>query len=953
MLIRLTPSSPELQKLVAFESVFERIFAIIDNEGSLTHGSDVTTDCLRLLANLLRINPSNQSYFRETGCVNKFAKLIAGAINENDSPEPIPTWLLESRDKNVWGLLAILQLFLLKGGVGTPMNQSAFWQGGVMEQTLRMAFSTDFNVNIKAKALETLALMIRNNPPLQERFGDVDVFSVRHKVHSDRMANGTSKPNGLPAVNVIQALLEITLEPATVAFLDVRLAACDCIKAFGNGHPGIRAHVLRRAIDGHVAGNDEIPNILTVLVEPPIPSDPYQSWLASVLLFHLLFENTETKAIAMDVSEGDAESGEEVVTCIQSIASNLATGLAKGEDVRVLIGYLMLLAGWLFEEPDAVNDFLSEGSSVQSLVQEAKQNKPGDLLPGLCAVLLGILYEFSTKDSPIPRATIHQILTGSLGREQYIDRITMLRQDEQIRDFEVLPQSAQVDFDGAWPDVYFEQTFVDFLKDNFSRLIRAIDREPGFEVSIVANGVQKGVSRELVDQMREQVEEKTQSLQTLESEMLTLKQRFEHEQAESRRIRETTAVELERLRQTNAGLQKAHEAELARIKQINESLQRSHETETAKVQRHHKAEIAGLQDRHRVDLTRAQEQSRAEIARSAEAHKAEIARLRNEAKTDAAKASQALTTEFNKAQEANNKARKELLKQHQEQLRTIDSQLKQVTADSERKAAKVREKYDAEIQELQSQLQRFETQLQSAKREKEAEAKKSADATAKLSKLESKLAETEKKTTALQEDLEAATSRATSAEKRAEEAEQKVAEAEKRAQEAEKKIAEAEKRASDSTPKLADAVKRAVEAETKLKDANKRASDAEQKYSEANKRATAAEKASKGNTKGNTAADDKKVKDLQSQVEKLKNEMSSAQKELKSARTELEAAKKDVSGKEEEKKSTQGELDDLLIVFGDLEAKKDEYKVSLSDIPMAMPRYWRCLRCAEFCAFAD
>lgn len=151
VLIALTPSSAELQKLVAFENVFERIFVIIDAEGSISHGSEIVTDCLRLLANLLRFNASNQSYFRETGCVTRFAKLLAGAIQEDESEEGIPEWLLDTRDKNLWGLLAILQLFLTKGSISTPVNQTAFWQGGVMEQSLRVAFHANFNVNIKAK----------------------------------------------------------------------------------------------------------------------------------------------------------------------------------------------------------------------------------------------------------------------------------------------------------------------------------------------------------------------------------------------------------------------------------------------------------------------------------------------------------------------------------------------------------------------------------------------------------------------------------------------------------------------------------------------------------------------------------------------------------------------------------------------------------------------------------
>ena len=151
LLTALTPVSPDLQKLVAFENAFERIFAIIDTEGSLTHGGITIQDCLSLLANLLRFNTSNQSYFRETGYVKKLANLLREVIREQDSPEGVAEWAKPQRDKNVWGLLAVLRLFLLKGSVGTQANQVSFWQNGVLTQVLEIGFREAFDVPIRSE----------------------------------------------------------------------------------------------------------------------------------------------------------------------------------------------------------------------------------------------------------------------------------------------------------------------------------------------------------------------------------------------------------------------------------------------------------------------------------------------------------------------------------------------------------------------------------------------------------------------------------------------------------------------------------------------------------------------------------------------------------------------------------------------------------------------------------
>lgn len=151
MLTALTPTSSDLQKLVAFENAFDRIFGIIDTEGSLTHGGATVQDCLSLLANLLRLNVSNQSFFRETGWVKKFATLLKEVLQEQDSPGGIPDWARPQRDKNLWGLLAVVRLFLLKGSIGTQANQLSFWQNGVLVQVLEIAFHKSVDLNIRAE----------------------------------------------------------------------------------------------------------------------------------------------------------------------------------------------------------------------------------------------------------------------------------------------------------------------------------------------------------------------------------------------------------------------------------------------------------------------------------------------------------------------------------------------------------------------------------------------------------------------------------------------------------------------------------------------------------------------------------------------------------------------------------------------------------------------------------
>ena len=684
LLVALTPSSQELQKVIAFENAFDRVFYVVEAEGGLTHGSTTVQDCLSLLANLLKLNTSNQSYFREIGGVSRIAKLLTAVLKEEEGADGVSAWIKPQRDINIWGLLTLIQLFLAKGAPGTSINQNSFWQSGVVSKILELAFHHSFSVSIRSKALETCGDLIRGNASLQEKFGDFGVHIALEQEQPTTNGHTTPKPGQKPPpqqpkqayqqVNVIEALLELTLEPAPLSAFDARLAACNCVKAFIEGHDGIRNHVLRRAIEGHRSGEDAIPNILTVLLEPPSgrnTSDPYQQWFAAVLLLHLLYDNPDTKSMALKVAEGDADSGEEVVTFVQGVASNVVAGVQHVEDERALLGFLMLLCTWLFEEPDAINDFLGEGTNVQGLIAAIKvSSSTMPLVAGLCALLIGIIYEFSTKDSPIPRATLHELLTSNLGRETYVDRLTKLRENMIVRDFEVIPQGGNGE---GLPEVFFDKTFVDFLKDNFSRLLRSIDRDPKFEVSIMSNGVQKGVSRELVDSLRAQLEEQRRAHETAQNELLEVRRKLEDEELEHRRTRESTTVELGRIKQINQSLHDNHDAEV-------QSLQQQHARDREGLQRTHNEES----NRRRIDHTAAMDAAQ---------------RLRDQERS-----------------QAENKIK--LLEQQSSQSRkTLEEEHRQAVEEAANESRQAQQKAEAEVKDLNAQVEGLKRQLEKAEKD--------------------------------------------------------------------------------------------------------------------------------------------------------------------------------------------------------------------------------------------
>ncbi|KAI8957580.1 p115 like vesicle tethering protein [Daldinia sp. FL1419] len=706
LLTYLTPSSPDIQKLVAFSNVFGRVFTIIAAEGSLSEGDRIVEDCLILLANLLRLNPSNQSLFREEAYIPQLAKLLESTYRTGkEGEEDVAHWAQEQRNRNIYALLAVIRLFLVPGAVGTSQNQAAFWQHGVLYHALQLAFSHDAEMSIRAEALTTCADIIRGNSKLQETFAQLQVPSV---LETAPPTNGhTGKANNIPAVFVIDGLLDLTLSVPTAQAFDLRLAACQCIKAYFFNHPEVRLHFLRRAIEGHASGVDETANVLTTLLRPSDSAgsvDPYRHWFAAVIMFHLVFENSEAKALAMSVTEGDADSGEEVVTSIQTITAHLISGLARSDDGRISVGYLMLLIAWLFEDLDGVNDFLGEGSNIQALAQEVvRHNSNNIIVQGLCAMLLGVVYEFSTKDSPIPRSTLHSVLTSRMGRDRYIDILNKLRSHPFVRDFEVILQKADVG--GNLPDVFFDATFIDFFKDNYSRIIRAIDREPGMEISVVTNGVQKGISREMVDSLRAQVDEKERALQVALADVASLNGKLGQEQADHRRTMEISTADLARIRSVNEAIQQNHAEEIkkyeAQQKRQDEYYQKQIESvreEAAKAADSIHAEYREKEAELQRQLEYIRKTADAEAARIQRRSEAEMADLRatiSRLEVDLMKANKAKTEELHMAQEefaVKLSAAQSEAKAAEERCSSLEKQLSQKDKELEKSRAQVEER---------------------------------------------------------------------------------------------------------------------------------------------------------------------------------------------------------------------------------------------------------------------
>ncbi|KAI4716376.1 hypothetical protein E4T48_07429 [Aureobasidium sp. EXF-10727] len=927
-------SQTELQKLIAFEDAFQRTFNLIQSEGGLSEGGIVAQDCLSLLANLIRHSHSNQALFRESGCIPRLIELVKQASTVPDEENEFSR---SDRQKNAWGLLAVLRLFLERGELGTKQNQDAFWRSGVLHLVLTLAFDERAAPHIRMSALMTCADAIIFNAPLQEAFAS---FQVPVTPENPAPVNGVATKSQPKTMYVIEALLNLVLSASASRTLDLRSAACSLIKAYFHGHDRIKLHFLQRAIAGYTEGEEEDMNILSTLLNGPqlgpATPDPPRFAFASDIACQLLFNLQDAKSMLMGVSEGDADKGEDVITAIQTLSGHLLSSLQNDLDPQLSISYLNLLITFLFDEPAAVNDCLAEGSSLMGVLIDnalltANSQVAADpiksLLPGLSAILLGTIYEFSTKDSPIPRRTLHPLLTSKLGRQKYFDALMQFRQNPIVRDSEFIPP----EIEGA--AILFDNEFVDWFKDEYGRLKRVIDREPGIEVVRPSD---VGVDRDVLDDLREKIKARDEKLQQIEQDDLAAKQKSDQAEAEYRH-------QLQSLQSS----QRSMEAEVERIKRVNEALQRDHDVELQRVSGELRSQLAQFQLESRNNLQILRDQHKQELERFKGQHGATLASERSLWEDKARKAAEQATRDQRAAIDKVAEEHRKATEQTAEEQRMRADQV----ASEHRKAL---DDLNATVQQKEKTIKEHETAISDHARSEKILKQEHSATTASLEKLRSEFdasksdkAKLEKEletTKTLQKDLQQVNTKAMARVKTLEE-EAKARESkiqtltsdnsslQSELDAKQQKISELEQEISGLKLELEGERKGYNDLETELNGLKTAHSTLETSNKDLEKQIT--ESKSKPAPPDNSD----KIKALEKELADAKKKLSTASSNSKNKKAsddtaanlekQLEAQKKEIEKEKEEASKARTELEDMLMVLADLEDKAKGYREKL------------------------
>ncbi|TPX37537.1 hypothetical protein SmJEL517_g00638 [Synchytrium microbalum] len=490
LLISLTETNADIQKIIAFENAFERLLSIIRDEGA-TDGGIIAQDCLTLTQNLLRHNVSNQNYFRESSCIQLIPSLLISRVLSGDPPVAIEVTL--THEANSWQpqkvvntglILELIRILVMPNNPNTPMNQNVMNSVHLITPVLDLAMSQTIPTKVKAQALYTLADMIRGNPANQDLFGKSTVQPSSPAFdNSQQMRNGKPPSKGLPQpalVSVVLIALSNTKDEFSLRTASAYLFQC-YLHNNTEGQVVVASTLTPPPQDNPNSQLADKPASVGSLLLAALfdwdtsAKDPFRCWFAAMMLSQIIRRNPKSQEMALAIKFNEA-SGDESISLLHRCTYSLLMAHRNGADVRVQVGFLCLLAIWMYECPPAVNEFLAEGSNLQVLIEQISKSSGLDpLVQGVAAFVLGMCFEHNDDSEPaFTKLKLHQIVSSRIGTDLFVSRLERLRESKAFNRASPYMQTLnEVDTRG-FPELYFDYSFVDFFKTNYETISRAI-----------------------------------------------------------------------------------------------------------------------------------------------------------------------------------------------------------------------------------------------------------------------------------------------------------------------------------------------------------------------------------------------------------------------------------------------------------------------------------------------
>lgn len=495
LLYNLTKTNATIQKIIAFESGFDKIMEIIEGEGSVLDGSVVIEDCLNLLLNLLQSNHSNQSFFKEANYIKKLCSYLD--LNSSTSPHH---W--EAQKINNMKLLLKLIRCLV-----APVNQhqfvldcqQAYRECGLLHRLCALITSSNVPPELLSDSIITVGEVIRGSIPNQTQFANVVM-----------QANPPS-----PIITVLLLLMINEKQP-----FHLRSSVLYCFQCFLFKNEEKKAEIVNTLLP--TSGQQPQKQITTgqILCTGLFNQNDFVSvWLCAVALAHTINDNNTLKEQLLKVTlavDGKPVSllqqAMNILVDSSSSASHHPGSLTASSSHRVkfqtTVAILMLMSIWLANCPSACNYFLSHSQNVPYLISQASSTDTDDrslIIQGLSSFLLGLTMLYNTNQvSPYSCDYLRDIVRKRIGIEQFEHKLELITQHESYTKTLKTPPIA---FKSIKPDeLLFDHEFTRLFKSNETLIVNLLNNK-----NLAINGGASRASNDLTNgsqiaQFQQQIE---------------------------------------------------------------------------------------------------------------------------------------------------------------------------------------------------------------------------------------------------------------------------------------------------------------------------------------------------------------------------------------------------------------------------------------------------------------
>jgi hypothetical protein len=366
LLNRLTQGKQEIQKILAFEGAFERLFGIVAEEGG-PEGGVVVQDCLELTNNLLRGCAPNHMLLRDSGLLRSLPALLALRTGASSA-------LSRQAAANVLCALELVLVLLTPDTSGAvPLNQAVLLKAGTLDVLLALALGSNVRfAAVRVAARVCAAALVAGCPAAQEALGSASV--------SQDADNQRPEPALLVA---LQAVLRGNDDNERGAAERLVAAYCD-----GNS-VGQRLLISTLAPMGD-ADPGSGPAFGAMLASALVAGTPDLACRATNLLLHLLLGNAAAKEQLLRVP---LESGTSGVALPELFMPRLARMLAEASrnttahGSSLQVAFLRVLLVWMHDCAPAVESFVASPAHLPLLIDLAMR---ADVhVAGLSAAVLG------------------------------------------------------------------------------------------------------------------------------------------------------------------------------------------------------------------------------------------------------------------------------------------------------------------------------------------------------------------------------------------------------------------------------------------------------------------------------------------------------------------------------------------------------------------------------------